>query len=392
MRPQPALLRAAHQVLLVLALVFATPALARATPATQPAAIVSMAAGGFHTCTLLSTGAVRCWGNGASGQLGFGSVIPRIPSANLAAISGVSTIAAGLFHTCATTMAGLVYCWGENSDGQLGLGDTIDRASPIPVPGITDAVAVAAGFLHTCALLSSGGVKCWGVDTEGELGTGSGLGANPSSPTPVDVLGLGDTATALASGSFHTCVLLSGGGVKCWGKNDRGQLGDGTTVSGGLPVSVAGMTGVRQIVTNINSSCVLTIEAGVRCWGSNYNGELGNGGPRTSSPTPVDVTGLSGNVASISTSAFFICALLTTGGVRCWGDDGSGQLGDGGAIESNTFSNVPVDVLGVTNATHIATGYYHACAALDTGEVRCWGDNAYYQLGTTGVTKSSTPL
>ena len=152
------------------------------------------------------------------------------------------SIAAGRYHTCALTTGGGVRCWGDNSSGQLGDGTTTLRWTPVDVSGLTSGVAaIAAGYGHTCALTTGGGVKCWGYNSFGQLGDGT----TAWRLTPVDVSGLTSGVTAITAGGGHTCAVTTGGGAKCWGWKDFGQLGDGTAIFSPIPVDVAGFGGTQ---------------------------------------------------------------------------------------------------------------------------------------------------
>jgi WD40 repeat protein len=290
--------------------------------------------------------------------------------------SGIATvIAAGQNHTCAITEPGGVKCWGENDFGQLGDGTTTNRNSPVDVSGLTGGIAaISAGRAHTCALTAGGGVKCWGENEHGELGNSSTV----DSAVPVDVNGLTGGATAIAAGDDHTCAVTTSGGVKCWGVNESGQLGDGTTTNSSTPVDVTEIIdAVKNVVAGGSHTCALTVPGGVLCWGNNEHGQLGDGKGVKNRSVPADVVGLKEGVSSLSANGGHTCALMTNSGVKCWGDNNHGQLGDG--TTANRF--VPVDLLQLGRGiSAVSVGSNHTCA-LTGGAVKCWGWNYYGQLG-----------
>jgi alpha-tubulin suppressor-like RCC1 family protein len=289
--------------------------------------------------------------------------------------SRAAIVSVGGGHTCAVTTSGGVKCWGNNYEGQLGDGTTANRNTPVDVVGLTSGVtSISSGGKHTCAVITSGGVKCWGENGFGQLGDGT----TTYIYTPVDVVGLTSGVASVSSGYDHTCALTSSGGVKCWGNNYEGQLGDGTTTDRHAPVDVVGLTsGVASISSGSGHTCAVTTSGGVKCWGWNGYGQLGDG-TTTNRNTPVDVVGLTSVGASVSSGSSHTCATTTSGGVKCWGKNDDGQLGDGVTTDRHT----PVDVVGLTSSvTSISSGGKHTCAVTTSGSVKCWGCNVGGKLG-----------
>lgn len=278
----------------------------------------AVAIGHVHNCALTGAGGIKCWGWNDFGQLGDGTWdwSPTTPVDVIGLSSGVTTIVAGNGYSCALSTAGAVKCWGLNALGELGDGTTLDRSVPMNVFGLSAGVtAISAVDGHTCALTTAGGVKCWGENILGEVGDGTTVGRS----TPADVIGLGSGVSAIAAGRDDTCALTSAGGVKCWGSNLYGELGDGTTVSHTAPVNVYGLSGgVAALAAGSIHNCVLTTAGGVKCWGYNQNGEVGDG-TTVNRSTPADVIGLSSGVSAIAVGSDHTCALTIAGGVKCWG-------------------------------------------------------------------------
>jgi alpha-tubulin suppressor-like RCC1 family protein len=336
--------------------------------------VAAVSAGGRHTCALMAAdGSLLCWGDNTSGQLGSGTTGGQSASPQaVPGLSGLQAVSAGSTHTCALTSGGAAQCWGANSQGQLGDNSQTTRPSPVAVTGLDSGVtAISAGWSFTCAVVN-GAAKCWGVNFQSQLGNPVYL----NSPVPVDVTGLGSGVTAIEAGGQHACALTTAGAVLCWGNGP--QLGDGVGKLSAVPVSVTGMSaGATQLSAGYSHTCAVTPQGGV-CWGLNNEGQLGGGADPGYQALPRDVLGLTSGALAVSTGADHTCALTTAGGIKCWGGNAEGQLGDGSTINRG----VPVVVSGMTGGMHaVSAGYYFTCALSDLGAVWCWGLNSSGQLG-----------
>jgi alpha-tubulin suppressor-like RCC1 family protein len=346
--------------------------------------LVINAHGGFHTCAVFSNGSVKCWGQGTVGQLGNGTIGNSSTPVTVSGLVGAIAVAAGEQHTCAILSNGTVKCWGDNAYGELGDGTTTDSSTPVTVTGVSGAIVVAAGSGFTCVLLSGGSVQCWGGNDWGQLGSATTatdrFGDGTCSLTPVSVAGISG-ATGIGVGSAHTCVVVAGGAVQCWGANYEGQLGDGIygTETGSIatgsptPMTVVGSISATAITADNVNTCALVSDGTVQCWGSDMDDALG--AHVGSSSTPVAVQGVSGATALAGGGA--MCVLASGGAVQCWGRNDHGQLGDGNATSSST----PLTVAGLSGATSLASGGRHTCALLSDHTVKCWGDNVVGELG-----------
>ncbi len=378
---------------------------ADARPAPTAPKVEHITAGYEHTCVLFQgSGGVRCWGKGAGGRLGTGATANIGDDETPATIPDIALggravqITAGRDHTCALLDTGKVRCWGANAEGQLGYGHTRDigddeaPASAGDVSLDEPVTQVMAGSEYTCALLASGRVRCWGGSPEGETGHGVG-GRNIGDdevPTAFPVLELGGKVTQLGGAHGQPCALLEGGTVRCWGAV-VGSTADRYTPAAQHPVVALGAPAIRLGPDiGVSHTCAITAAGRLRCWGGGSYGEVGYGFDigdvgvtRGELPTParlgdVPLAG-DGRVTGVASGGDHTCALLDTGRVRCWGEGRFGVLGPGSPEHVLARDAVEIDVDG--RVVEIAAGAFYTCAVLDTGRVRCWGDNAEGQLG-----------
>lgn len=382
---RPTLLAACCVALLLIAAIPASSPLATAaTPAdTAQGAAGGLALGSEHSCAIQAQ-TVLCWGKNDNGQLGDGSFTDR---STPAAVSGLTPpirkVAAGGFFSCALSVAGAVYCWGDNSHGQLGDGTITDRVTPIPVAGLGPGVReIALGDMHACALVADGSVACWGRNDWGQLGDGTVV----SRATPGRVAGL-PPVLSVATGWGHTCVATDAGTVLCWGSNAYGQLGASTPDFRSTPAEVPLLTGSATVAAGDNFTCSLSNAGAVKCWGDNAFGQLGDGST-TSKASPTDVIGLASRVTWISAAGWHACAMMGEGVLKCWGWNQYGQLGDGST--ANRVSPTKVPAL-VSTLIDLAVGDHHSCIRTLRGGVKCWGRNAYGQSGDPSLPVRPSP-
>ncbi|MFN3199957.1 MAG: thrombospondin type 3 repeat-containing protein [Bradymonadia bacterium] len=394
----------------------------------------------YHACAVLDHGGIKCWGRNDYGQLGIGSTTrlgdhanemgDNLPTINLGTGYTAADVVSNGNTSCAILNTGEVKCWGYNSNGQLGQGDTHNRGIIPPemggdlpdveiTPGL-ETTQLSGGDNYTCALLEDGTVKCWGRNNYGQLGYGDTTqrgdhAGEMSGLNPVD-LGTGALASALGNGGQHSCALLNNGSIKCWGRNDYGQLGIGSTTRLGdhanemgdnLPTINLG-TGytAAAIASGNQSNCAILNNGDVKCWGYNANGQLGQGDTHNRGNTPeemggqltdIDVgTGLT--LLKAAGGLHHTCGLTAGGEVKCWGRNSNGALGLGDTSHRGDHANEmgdaldPVDLGTGLTATDIATGNYHGCAVLNTGDVKCWGYNGLGQLGIGNTTNQGDHL
>ncbi|MFH2007134.1 MAG: protein kinase [bacterium] len=331
-----------------------------------------------HTCGLeRDQGTVWCWGRNNYGQLGTGDTQTRRKPARVGSLKAVSAVAAGGRHSCALEQNGKVWCWGRNNTGQLGDGSKKNRHAPVLVAGIGPAAALDVGSHHSCALLRDGSVWCWGDNRYGQLGNGA---RDPGKTRPVRVAGL-RKAAQLAVGGFHACAVDTEGHVWCWGRNDVGQLGIGSTEAQPSPKQLTKLSAVKSITAAGAHTCGVDAKGGAWCWGNNASGQLGDTTSRLRFE-PVKVVGLSA-VSTLSAGGGYLgghtCATDTRGNLYCWGNNLSGQLGHREPADAHQKPQRLERIGGIV--ARVEAGGRHTCAILQSGEVRCWGRNTDGQLG-----------
>ena len=355
-------------------------ALATLTTATVAQADSPQLIGGGqgYMCVLMKTdGGVKCWGSSYGSGAGPAASSGPEPKDTIN-LSGVVALAAGSSHNCALRNDGAVLCWGDNLYGSVGEASTATRylTTPQIVNGIGSAIGISTGASgqHSCALIANFSARCWGYGISGQLGNG----LTSSSNVPRQVAG-GDAFATIATGAYHTCAVTLGGAAKCWGYNSHGQLGDGSKTERYTPTTVLGLgSGVVDVTAGFSHSCALLATGTVKCWGVASRGQLGNGGPTSGnnpdSTTPVDVLNLTA-VTSLTAGYYHNCATLLDGGVKCWGYR-LGAIGDGVQWTSSAdyVQPTPSSVVGLSGpVVSLGTSWDYTCAVVVSGAVECWG-------------------
>jgi len=361
------------------------------TPGDVPVAVggltgaVSLAAGYGHTCALLADATMRCWGGNREGELGNGTT--SIPgTAHPVAVSSLTSATAlttGAYHTCALLADSTVKCWGRNGQGQLGNGTVTDSSTPVqvetgfgPLSGVT---ALAGGGAHSCALLANGTVRCWGENSEGQLGDGSTFGK----PNGIWVTGI-STAIAISAGWEHSCAVLADGTARCWGANAFGQVGDGTTTRRTTPVTVSGITGAVAVTAGWwHHSCALLGDGMVRCWGANDWGQLGNG-TTTDAHSPVTMSGTGVTWTSSNTAVATIDSTGRATGV------GAGTTTITATDAAGASASTTLTVVGDVTLSVFRTGAGTGTVTSNPAGINCGTDCSEAYVSGTVVTLTAT--
>lgn len=339
----------------------------------------AVAIGTVHGCALSAAGDAYCWGNNARRQLGRLPLTtgPLGPGAVTGAPPFVQ-IEVGYSHSCGRTAAGAVYCWGE---GALGDG-TAAHTAPAPVAGGLAFATISAEDAQTCGITVSGAAYCWGDNTYGQLGSGDSADAL----VPRAVAG-GLTFDSLSVGLRHACALDTAGLAWCWGSDGGGALGNGAAGSTAAPSPVAGGRTYRSISAGDGMTCAIGTDGVTYCWGALAGSTV---------PVPIP-SGLAFTQVSASTGggrlgSTFTCGLTPAGQIRCWGFTDESSLGDGTTNGANAAT--PVLVAGGHTWRSVSAGTLSVCGITTGGELFCWGNNRYGQLGdgTTAIALVPRPM
>ncbi|HEY1559086.1 MAG TPA: hypothetical protein VGF94_29895, partial [Kofleriaceae bacterium] len=398
--------------------------------------VVAVASGGVHTCALRDDDTVACWGGGSHGELGDGRAAALVPQQVLLP-GAASAIAAGGGHACAVLSGGAdVWCWGQNNAAQLGTPTPATGYTsnlPIQVPGVTDVTKLALGGNHSCALEGTGPlvcwggdyagqlgdgqfqdssaptavqdlatpiqdvaagtgftcaislvqIQCWGNDLDGELGDGGGAGSASLVPVPVAV----SSPATISAGELHACTVDASNTAWCWGSDDDGQLGTGATGDALMPAPIAGQ--FQMIAAGSRHTCAGLggTNGRVQCWGANDLGQLGDDSG-IGHDTPAGTTEDSDLVQQVTAYGPNSCALVANV-VLCWGQDDAGQAGDGTAEATAVLPRAGM----LAGVTQLATGDGFSCALIGAdGEVACWGDNLFGEIGDGKQSWSLVPV
>ena len=363
-------------------------------------AVDRVAAGDAHTCAIADDGDVWCWGDNSFGQLGNSSYpngdsgVP-VRTSGFGAGRTATQIVAGANHTCVRANDGSVWCWGEGSFKQLGTGIG-NQPDPVQVSlgtGIT-ASRLFAGGNTTCALTSDTFLTCWGRNNKGQIGNGTTQASSGVTPTAVTGVPSTFAVSDVEVGDQHVCAVVTGGAaVRCWGYDNKGQLGTvsdaNTDKSSPTQTDSVGGT-ARSVSAGTQFTCVTLTDNTASCFGNNANGQLGRASLTPAATSAPGATAVTGAIDKVVAGANHACALMTAGSVQCWGSSSVGQVGNG-TSGANVLTPSVVSGLAGT-VLDLAVGANHACAVIATGAVQCWGSNNFGQLGVNDLVDRSAAV
>ncbi len=362
----------------------------------------SLSAGLVHTCGVTVTNKLYCWGWNRDGAIGDGSHTDRVYAVRIGTTLSIGAVNTGGGHSCALTSGGVPYCWGLNLTGQVGDGSTASKAVPTAVAGGLTLSTLASGGTFTCGLVAAdSSAYCWGWGRDGELGSRptetcpTDDGPEPCSRTPIAVSGV-LRFVAIVAGIRHTCALVADSTAYCWGRNDAGQLGNGTTTDTAGPVVVSGGYKFAALTAGFSHTCGLTAAGDAYCWGDNSFGQVG----ALSVSQAAEPMLVGGGVVfrEVSAGSEHTCGVSQGNAAWCWGYNGNNELGTE-SLETCTPATItvpcshrPVAVTTTQSFASISGGGHHTCAVTTGGRAYCWGNNSNGQLGTGNRSGSSVPV
>jgi hypothetical protein len=365
-----------------------------------PLLLAAVSAGGEHTCGLTTDGVAYCWGQGYSGQLGNGTAATSATPVPVSGGFTFTSISAGGDFTCGLT-GDAAYCWGSNFVGQLGNGSTTSSTIPVPVLGSLTFTSLEAGWHHACAVTPGGAAYCWGFNRAGGVGDTSGAeqcvdgsftpNVSPCNTTPKLVAG-GLVFASVSPGWLHTCGVTAAGQAHCWGYNGRGQLGNGDTTDAYGPVAVAGGLSFTSVDAGDLHTCGVAAGGAAYCWGSNLAGELGTQGTGSVDERRPGLVYGGHSFASLTAGFLYTCAVARNGVGYCWGNGASGALGNGSLDDRGIPVPVSLTSFTTVSASRNASYPLHTCGLTRSSEVYCWGQNYSGQLGDGTYKHSAVPV
>jgi alpha-tubulin suppressor-like RCC1 family protein len=342
-----------------------------------------VATGYYHSCGLTADGEAWCWGRNDHAQLGTGSSGAKSPfPVEVNTTERFQQLALGWAFTCGLAVDGRTWCWGNGEDGSLGQGAFSSSAAPVLVAGGLTFTEIVAGEAQVCGITATQSAHCWGEGSSRQLANGASMDSN----VPVMVAG-GHQWQAIGLGAYFGCGLTTAGALYCWGEGSDGQIPDGTTsATYPAPHAVSGGLVFAELSVAEWHACARNAAGSVWCWGWNEEGQIGDG-TTNSALTPTQVIG--GDMfASISASGWSTCGLLATGQAKCWGENAEGELGTGDTSDRLQ----PTVVLGGHSFSALSQGLgYHYCGRRTDTQYLCWGWNEYGQLANGGFVDVTTP-
>ncbi|HRJ02666.1 MAG TPA: hypothetical protein PKV67_18125, partial [Hyphomonas sp.] len=355
--------------------------------------VSQIGAGYYHTCAITTDEKVKCWGRNDFGQLGNEATTNSNLPVDVRNLPGRAvSIDVGGVHACALMETKELYCWGGNGSGQLGDGTTNNRSKPVRAGTLSNIVQFAAGENHTCAVTGLGAAHCWGNNAVGQIGTGLS-GAN--SVTPYAVGGLSSGVRMIAAGAQNSCVVMTDGTAKCWGAGIANASLDSYLKAAPSDVKLANntkLTSVKKIDIGHSHVCAVLTSGSAKCWGNTSEYPIGNATFGQFSPAlyAADVIGLPEAIDDIDVGFTHSCAKTVSGKMLCWGSNRNGQLGRTISGSATAAPGYVAELNEVVIA--ISAGRDQTCATLDNGKVMCWGANGNGQVGDGSFTQRNRPV